>query len=279
MAADHLLGLGLKHFAYCGFDDWWWSRRRRDSFSARIREAGFKTEVYRLPKSPAARAWDKELPRLMGWLRRLPKPIGIMTCNDDRGELLIEACKAEGLKVPDEVAVVGVDNDKLICDLCSPPLSSVAGNLQKIGYEAAEMLDRMIHGTETGTPTLHIRPTHVAARQSTDVLAVNDTDVVTALRFVRRCVRLNIGVQQVVAVTSLSRRALEQRFRSTLGHSIHDEIQRVRMELLTQMLAETRKPVTEIAEMLGFPDAAHVSRLFRRAKGISPVAYRRQCQH
>ena len=279
MAADHLLGLGLKHFAYCGFDDWWWSRRRRDSFSARIREAGFKTEVYRLPKSPAERAWDKELPRLMDWLRRLSKPIGVMTCNDDRGELLIEACKVEGLKVPDEVAVVGVDNDKLICDLCSPPLSSVAGNLKKIGYEAAEMLDRTIKGLEKGTPTLHIRPTHVAARQSTDVLAVNDTDVVTALRFIRRCVRLNIGVQQVVAVTSLSRRALEQRFRSTLGHSIHDEIQRVRVELLTQMLAETRKPVTEIAEILGFPDAAHVSRLFRRAKGISPVAYRRQCQH
>ena len=279
MAADHLLGLGLKHFAYCGFDDWWWSRRRRDSFSARIREVGFRTQVYRLPRSPSERAWDKELPRLMDWLRRLPKPIGIMTCNDDRGELLIEACKVEGLKVPDEVTVVGVDNDKLICDLCSPPLSSVAGNLQKIGYEAAEMLDRMIHGTETGEPTLRIRPTHVAARQSTDVLAVNDKDVVTALRFIRRCVRLNIGVQQVVVVTSLSRRALEQRFRSTLGHSIHDEIQRVRVELLTQMLAETRKPVTEIAEMLGFPDAAHVSRLFRRAKGISPVAYRRQCQH
>ncbi len=278
MAAEHLLGLGLKHFAYCGFDDWWWSRRRRDHFRSVVGEAGFKTSVYRLPGSQVDRTWDRELPRLMSWLHRLPKPIGIMTCNDDRGELVIEACKIEGLKVPDEVAVVGVDNDTLICDLCSPPLSSVAGNLQKIGYEAAKTLDRMIRGQETGTPTLHIRATHVAARQSTDVLAMNDAEVVTALRFIRRCVRLNIGVQQVVEETSLSRRALEQRFRSTLGHSIHDEIQRVRMELLTRMLVETRKSVTEIAGVLGFRDAAHVSRLFRKAKGISPMSYRRQCQ-
>lgn len=279
MAARHLLGLGLRHFGYCGFDDWWWSRRRRDNFCAKIGEAGFETDVYRLPSAESERTWDRELPGIMRWLRDLPKPIGIMTCNDDRGELVIEACKIEGLKVPDEVAVVGVDNDTLICDLCSPPLSSVAANLQKIGYDAAETLDWMIQGLEKGTPTLHIRPTHVAARQSTDVLAMNDVDVVTALRFIRRCVRLNIGVQQVVEVTSLSRRALEQRFRNTLGHSIHDEIQRARMELLTRMLVETRKSVTEIAETLGFRDAAHVSRLFRKARGVSPMAYRQQCQH
>jgi len=279
MAADHLLNLGLQHFAYCGFGDWWWSRRRRDSFCEAVSQAGFEAEIYRLPRSRSEQTWDKELPRMANWLRHLPKPVGIMACNDDRGELVIDACKMEGLKVPDEVAVVGVDNDTLICDLCSPPLSSVAESLQRIGYAAAETLDRMIKGVEEDRPTLCIRPTHVVARQSTDVLAVDDPDVVTALRFIRQRVRLNIGVQQVVEVTSLSRRTLEQRFRNTLGHSIHDEIQRVRVKLLTRMLVETRKSVTEIAEMLGFPDAAHVSRLFRKAMGINPMTYRRQCQY
>lgn len=275
-AADHLLRLGLQNFAYCGFDDWWWSRRRRDSFCEKVGQAGFKVDVYRLSGVQSERTWDKELLRISEWLRHLPRPVGIMTCNDDRGELVIEACKMEGLKVPDEVAVVGVDNDALICDLCSPPLSSVAANLQRIGYEAAETLDHMIGGQETGRPTLCTRPTHVEARQSTDVLAMNDKDVVTALRFIRRTGRLNIAVQQVVEHTSLSRRALEQRFRSVLGHSIHDEIQRVRLELLTRMLVETRQSVTEIALALGFADASHASRLFRKVKGISPMGYRRQ---
>jgi len=276
MAADHLLSLGLKHFAYCGYDDWWWSRRRRDSFCDKVGQAGFHTDVYRPSGMPSERTWEQELPRIVDWLRDLPKPVGIMTCNDDRGELVIEACKMEQLKVPDEVAVVGVDNDTLICDLCSPPLSSVATNLERIGYDAAETLNHMIAGREKGRPTLWIRPTHVAARQSTDVLAMEDVDVVKALRFIRRAARLNIAVQQVVQHTSLSRRALEQRFRRVVGHSIHDEIQRVRLELLTRMLIESRRSVMDIAQALGFADASHASRLFRKARGISPTEYRQQ---
>ncbi len=278
MTADHLLSLGLSHFAYCGFDDWWWSRRRRDSFCAKVSEVGIEADVYRLPGPKSERTWDKELPHIVNWLRHLPKPVGVMACNDDRGELVIEACKMEGLKVPDEVAVVGVDNDALICDLCSPRLSSVAWTLEKGGYEAAESLDRMIKGQEKDRPTLWIHPTHIVARQSTDVLAMEDLEVAAALRVIRCCGCLNIGVQQVVERTGLSRRALEQRFRKTLGCSIHDEIERVRLELTTQMLAKTQKSVGEIARTLGFPDAAHVSRFFRKAKGISPMMYRRQCQ-
>jgi len=274
-----LMNLGLKHFAYCGFDNWWWSRRRRDHFCAEVGRAGHRTDVYRLPSQRSERTWDRELPRIVDWLRRLPKPVGVMACNDDRGELVIEASKMADLGVPDEVAVVGVDNDALICDLCSPPLSSVAEDLQKIGYEAAEMLDRMIQGRERGKPTQCIRPTHVVARQSTDVPAMDDLAVVTALRFIRRSRQANIGVQQVVEQTGLSRRSLEQRFRQALGRSIHEEIQRVRLEQLTCMLVETSKSVTDIAGLLGFPDAAHICRLFRKAKGMSPTAYRRQYQH
>jgi LacI family transcriptional regulator len=277
LAAEHLLGLGLKHFAYCGFDDWWWSRRRRDSFRKTVAQAGWHVDVYPSRRPRAEQTWDRELPRIGEWLRTLPKPVGVMACNDDRGELVMEACKAGSLRVPDEVAVVGVDDDRLICDLCSPPLSSVATSLRKVGYEAAETLDRMIRGQERGHPVLCIHPTHVVTRQSTDVLATDDRDVVKALRFIRRHARASLGVQEVVDRTALSRRALELRFRHTLGHSIHEEIQRVRLERVTRMLVETQKSVSDIATALGFPDAAHVSRFFRKARGVSPIAYRKQC--
>jgi LacI family transcriptional regulator len=276
MAAEHLLATGLRHFAYCGFDDWWWSRRRRDSFSQRVAQSGCRTDVYELPSAQNQRSWDKELPHIAAWLRGLPKPVGVMTCNDDRGELVIEACKSTGLKVPDEVAVVGVDNDALVCDLCSPPLSSVVTSLRKTGYEAAALLDRMIQGKEKDRPTLYIQPTHVATRQSTDVLAINDPAIVSALRFIRESARNNIGVQQAADRTGLSRRVLEKRFRRIVGHSIHREIQRVRAESVARMLLETQMPVAEIAEAMSFSEIAHLSRFFRKDRGCSPAQYRRR---
>jgi len=276
MAAGHLLERGLRYFAYCGFDDWWWSRLRRDVFCETVRQAGFETDIYKLPRARSERTWAREMPLIGQWLASLPKPVGVMACNDDRGELVIEACKAGGLKVPDEVAVIGVDNDSVICDLCSPPLSSVATNLRKTAYEAAAVLDRLIQGRQTDRPTLCIQPTHVATRQSTDVLATDDPEVVAALRFIREQARRNIGVQKVVERAGLSRRALEKRFRRALGRSIHGEIQRVRLRLLTQMLVQTQMPVTDIATALDFPDAAHASRFFSKARGVSPLQYRKQ---
>lgn len=276
MAAEHLLAQGFRHFAYCTFDNWWWSRRRQDSFSQRVAEAGFEMYDYEVPTVKEQRFWDKELPHIAAWLRSLPKPVGVMGCNDDRGGLIIDACKSVGLKVPDEVAVVGVDNDALICDLCSPPLSSVATSLRKTGHEAAALLDRMIQGKEKGKPTLCIQPTHVAVRQSTDMLALDDPAIVAALRFIRRHGRGNIGVQEVVDQTGLSRRLLEQRFRRLVGHSIHSEIQRVRVDLVTRMLLETYMPIAEIAETMQFTDVAHLARFFRRETGCSPTQYRLQ---
>jgi LacI family transcriptional regulator len=277
IAAEHLLAQGLQHFAYCTFDNWWWSRRRRGSFSQRVAEAGFEMHEYEVPPAGEERFWDKELPHIAAWLRRLPKPIGVMGCNDDRGALIIDACKLVGLKVPDEVAVVGVDNDELICDLCTPPLSSVATSLSKTGYETAALLDRMIQGKEKGKPTLCIQPTHVAARQSTDMLAVDDPAIVSALRFIRQHGRRNIGVQEVVEQAGLSRRVVEKRFRRVVGHSIHREIQRFRAELAVRMLLETHASISAIAEAMHFTDAAHFARFFRGEKGCSPTQYR--CQH
>jgi len=276
MAAEHLLERGFQRFAYCGFDDWWWSRKRGESFGKTAAEAGYSTYFYPQPRAKAKRTWDKELPVIANWLLTLPKPIGLMACNDDRGEWVIEACKIAGLNVPDEVAIVGVDNDQLICDLCNPPLSSIVLNVEKAGYEAAARLDKMMAGEKVTDYEIHVQPTHVAVRQSTNVLAIDDASVAAAIRFIRRRSETVIQVDDVVSAVGLSRRVLEKRFRSILGHSIHDEIRRARVEQIIQMLAETEMSISDIAQVLGFPDVAHISRYFNSEKGISPLAYRKR---
>jgi len=276
IGAEHLLERGFQRFAYCGFDDWWWSRKRGEVFSKTAAEAGYPTYFYPQPRAKAKRTWDKELPIIADWLLTLPKPIGLMTCNDDRGEWVIEACKIAGLNVPDEVAIVGVDNDQLICDLCDPPLSSIVLNVEKAGYEAAALLDKMMAGEKATSCDIHVRPIHVAIRQSTDVLGVDDTNVAAAIRFIRQHSKTVIQVSDVVSAVALSRRVREERFRTFLGRSIHDEIRRTRVELIIQMLAETAMSISEIAQALGFSDVAHVSRYFKREIGMSPLTYRKR---
>jgi len=276
MGAEHLLERGFQRFAYCGFDDWWWSRRRGEAFGKTAAETGYPTHFYPQPRAEAKRTWDKELPIIADWLLKLPKPIGLMACNDDRGEWVIEACKIAGLSVPDEIAIVGVDNDPLICDLCNPPLSSIVLNVEKAGYEAAARLDKMMAGEKASSCDIHVRPIHVAIRQSTDVLAVGDAEVAAAVRFIRQHPKTVLQVNDVVSGVGLSRRVLEKRFRTILGHSIHDEIRRTRVEQIIQMLAETTMSISDIAQTLGFSDVAHISRYFRREKGMSPLAYRKR---
>ncbi|MHC4517274.1 MAG: XylR family transcriptional regulator [Planctomycetota bacterium] len=276
MAAEHLLERGFRCFAYCGFDDWWWSQRRREGFCQTVGQAGFPIHTYKLPRAKSKRTWSREIVAIADWLKQLPKPVGLMASNDDRAELAIEACKMAGLGVPDEVAVVGVDNDRTVCDLSSPPLSSVALNLGKAGYDAAALLDRMMATGSGATQTISIRPIHVVTRLSTDVLAVDDPDVAAALRYIRGHARTSVGVTAVVAHCGASRRVLEKRFRRILGHTIHDEIARVRAEVVTAMLTETQMPVSEIARELDFPDVAHLSRYFRKATGLSPLQYRKR---
>jgi len=279
MAAKHLLDRGFRRFAYCGFDDWWWSRLRGEGLRKTVAQAGFETSFYKLPRAKSKRSLDKELPIIAEWLMSLPKPIGLMTCNDDRGELVIGACKIAGVQVPQEIAIVGVDNDRLICDLSSPPLSSIALSVEKAGYEAAALLDKMMADEKPPSYEIYIQPTHVVTRQSTDILAIDDRDVAEAVRFIRSHAKRAIYVDSVVDAVPLSRRVLEKRFRTILGHSIHDEIRRVRVELIVQMLAETQMPISDIADALEFPSVAHISRYFSKEKGMSPLKYRRLYIH
>ena len=279
MAAEHLLNHGFTHFAFCGFDELHWSRERGENFSKRIRKAGHKTYFYKRPRTKKQRIWENEQAIMVDWLKSLPKPLGLMACNDDRGRQLTEACKIAELHVPEEVAIVGVDNDELVCELSDPPLSSVALNVERGGYEAAELLYKLMQGKKVKNQDVIIEPTHVATRQSTDILAMEDLDVARAIRFVRLNSKNPIQVNQVVDAASLSRRSLELRFRKALNRSVHDEIRRVRIEQVIRMLLETNMSVSQIAHSLGYPGVNNLARYFQREKGMSPLTYRKKYGH
>lgn len=278
--AEHLLSLGLSHFAFCGFENFCWSVTRKEKFENRIAEAGYQTNCYTVPRFTTQLRWDNEQLALADWLKSLPKPVGLMACNDDCGHYVIDACNNAALRIPDDVAVIGVDNDELICELADPPLSSAALNHEEAGYKAAELLDKMIAGQKIGTDTIiPLECSHVVVRQSTDVLAVNDHDLVKVIRFIREHSGRAIQVSDVVETAALSRRVLERRFRDAFKKSVHDEIRRVRVERVTRMLLETDLSVSQIALALGFPSDKHIARYFHREKGITPQQYRQKFGH
>ncbi|OHB75838.1 MAG: hypothetical protein A2Z25_20865 [Planctomycetes bacterium RBG_16_55_9] len=211
---------------------------------------------------------------MVEWLKSLPKPIGIMAANDDRGQEVIEACRMVGIHVPDEVAVIGVDNDEIICEQANPPLSSIVRNYEEAGYEAARLLHRWIAGENVKDKNVVIRSTQVISRQSTNVLAIEDPEVAEAVRFIRQVAARPLAVQDVLETVAISRRRLDQKFCRIVGHPIHREITLSRIERIARLLLETNRSVTQIADDLGFHGPDHMGRYFRRHKGICPTDYR-----
>lgn len=275
MAAEHLQDRGLRHYAFCGFDEFVWSKDRCEGFITYLAEYEYPVHKYMNPEIYQHKNWDKEIRSIAEWIKTLPKPVGIMACNDDRGQHVIEACKLAGFKIPEDVSVIGVDNDTLVCDLCDPPLSSIALNVEQGGYEAAALLDRLIAGESMDGQRIVIEPTHIVSRFSTDTLSISDENVVKAIRFIRENARENIHVMDVVDATALSRRNLELRFRKTLDRSILQEIRRVRADLIVTLLMDTDLSIAEIAYSLHFSDVQHIARYFRNEKGVSLKQYRK----
>ncbi len=276
MAAEHLLERGFRHYAYVGAADRVWSGRRQGSFSERIREGGFEPRVYSAPRTRRAAAWEREQPALARWLGGLPRPVGVMACNDDRGREVLEACRDAGLRVPEEIAVVGVDNDELLCELADPPLSSVALNAEAGGYRAAALLDRMMRGQSRTPQRLLVEALHVVTRRSTDIVALDDPEVAAALHFIQDHANEPIAVSDIVEEVLISRRALELRFRKATGRTILAEIRRVRLERASRLLVETEHPISRVAEASGFGRASYLAQAFRQAFGATPARYRRR---
>ena len=193
-------------------------------------------------------SWDQQQNHLAQWVSQLPKPVGLMACNDPRGQMVLETCRRLGLPVPDQVAVIGVDNDEPICEISSPSLTSVYPDPTRVGYEAARVLHEMMRGGKPPNKPIYLLPTAIITRQSTDVLAMHDREIADAVSFIRENACRGIGVADVLERTPMSRALLGQRFRSALGRSVHDEIVRVRIGRAKELLAKSDMPIYLIAE-------------------------------
>jgi len=277
-AAEYFLERGFRRFAYCGFNDAIWSQRRGESFSRSVTEVGFKAYFYQRHRAKRRRSSEGEQTIIAEWLRSLPRPIALMACNDDRGQDVLAACRIAGLEVPREVAILGVDDDELVCDLSYPQLSSIAVNTERAGYEAARVLDKLMSGLqiEETEKVVPIYPLHVVTRQSTDIMAIEDQQVAEAVYFIQKHSKRVIQVSDVAEAVGLSRRALQQLFRKVLTHSVHDEIKYARVNQMASLLTSTNLSMSQIARFLGYPNASNISRYFKQRKGISPMEYRKK---
>lgn len=275
LAAAHLLERGFKHFAFCGDARFKWSEWRAQHFAARIRAAGYTLHEFSGETGGDVAAQARAL---RAWVETLPKPVGILAAYDIRGQQVLDACRSAGLAVPSDVAVIGVDNDALLCDLASPPLSSVIPNAHRAGYEAAALLEKLMAGRKVPATAHLIPPLGVAARQSTDVLAVDDRDVARAVQFIREHACEGINVSDLLRTVPLSRRVLEQRFQKLLGRTPREEILQVRLARVRQLLGETDLPLYLIAERTGFEHVEYLSVVFKRETGQTPSEYRQETQ-
>lgn len=276
-AFEHLIERGFHHLGFCGLTDYNWSIWRCEHFKKLAQDAGRDCSVHMTPaRGGRAADWSIDQEELARWLGSLPKPVGVLACFDIRGRQVLDACRGAGLRVPDDVAVVGVDNDPVLCELADPPLSSVAPDTGRTGYVAAELLDRMMAGLKVRAEAHLVCPTGVVSRRSTDSLAIEDADVSAAVRFIREHACNGIGIDRVLESVPLSRRALETRFRKLLGRTPHEEIVRVQVERAKELLTQTDLPLKSIGKRLGIPHPEYFNVVFKRVTAQTPGAYRRE---
>jgi LacI family transcriptional regulator len=276
-AARHLLERGVRQFGYVGYPEHDFSVQRERGLCEVVEEAGlrvsvFHERVHRIHDPTGLWPWNKPL---LQWLAALAKPVGVLASHDTQGVQVSEYCRQLGFSVPDDVAIVGVDDDDLLCELARPSLSSVSIPGQRIGYEAALLLDKCLRGGLQGTTSVVLPPAGVVVRQSSDLLAVPDRDVAEAVRFIHTHAHLPIHVADVLRAVPVARRALERRFRKWLQRSISEEICRVHLQRSRELLVATDLSVSAIARLAGFSDGRQLSVVFRRETNMTPSAYRR----
>jgi len=276
-AFQHFRERGLTNFGFYGaprdrnrYDD-----LRSDSFQQAVREGGYGCEVFAHPPARRGRMpWHDYATLIAAWIAELPKPIGILACHDEHGRDLLSACRRAQVAVPDDVAVMGVDNDTCICDLCVPQLTSVDLNTEQIGYEAAVVLDHVLEGSITAPEQRYFQVRGVVNRRSTDTLALDDPHVASAVRMIRTQACNGINVKDILDRVPLSQSTMQRRFKATMGHTIKAEIMRVRIALAKHLLVETELPVKKIARKVGFQQSKYFVQTFHRRVGLTPVAYR-----
>ncbi|HEY2158741.1 MAG TPA: DNA-binding transcriptional regulator [Isosphaeraceae bacterium] len=275
LAVAHFRERGFGHFAYCGRPRERWSDLREGAFRRRLAEIGLACHTYPRPRRARPLTWEQEQDDVARWLAALPRPVAVLACNDLRGLQVLDACRRTGLSVPGSVAVLGVDNDATLAELSDPPLSSIDQDLERIGFEAAGLLDRLMGGEPAPGEPILVEPRGVVARLSTDSVAIDDPAVATALRLIRQHARGGRGIDALAERTGLSRRALQRRFKALTGRTLQCEILDAQLARVRQMLTETDLKLETIAMKSGFNYVGYMCSFFKQRAGMTPGTYRR----
>jgi LacI family transcriptional regulator len=279
LAADHFLTRGYRNFGYFGSRLAHYSQVRLAAFRAAVEQAGFTVHachVEYLPRLSERASWKSVNAQVRQWLRELAEPVAVLADHDVPAHDLADMCQLLGLRVPDDVAILGVDNDELECQLAFPPLSSVAIPAEQIGFEAAKRLDRMLAGRRVSNEVVYLPPLHIVTRHSTSMFAVDEPIVTAALHYIRNHLTEPLNVSRIAAEVVVRRRVLEQKFRTLLGRSVLAEIHRARIERVKELLAAGEQPMSALARQSGFLSPQRMAIVFRKLTGRSPGEYRRE---
>jgi LacI family transcriptional regulator len=275
-AAEYFLSKGYRNFAFYGFKEFVWSRERAVGFSDRLKKSGFSVYHFNNTQRSKHRLWYYSQSPLSDWLVQLPKPIALFACDDNQASHIAEACNLAGIRVPDEVSILGVDNDEIVCNMSNPPTSSIALDTENAGYKVAELIESMILKKTSQFQDILVESTAIISRQSTDIFAIDDSEVLKALQFIRKSISEKIQVADVVKHIALSRRAIEKRFMRIIGRSIYQEILFRKMQKAAQLLLQTKYSIMDIAIQCGFDDDKNFARMFQKTHNISPLHYRKK---
>lgn len=274
LGARYFIDKGYKNLAFYGTDQIFWSKIRKESFRNTVESLNLNYFQF---ESLLNDKWQSNVNLITDWMISLPKPIAIMACNDDFGIHIIEAASMVGIKVPEEVAILGVDNDEFICDLYDPPMSSIDQEPENVGFKVAQVVKDIIKEGNMGKDKIIGTNFRIVTRRSTDIFAIEDDQLVKALNYIKEnAIKNSVSVAEVVAATTLSRRLLEIRFRKLLNRSILQEIKQVRIDAIIHKLTTTKEPISKIAYALGFNSLASFSNYFKNEKKISPGEFRKQ---
>lgn len=274
MGAEYLIQRGFKNFGFYGFKDIVWSQERSEGFKSELARQGMINNYYEYQNIDFKDLWSYESDILIEWLKDIPKPIALMACDDNQGHHITELCKQYDIRVPEEISILGVDNDETICTLSAPPLSSINQAVEKGGYEAAALIDRLKNDPDAQIEDIIVYPTHIITRESTDIYATEDKNISTVLKYIHQNSDKKLNVPDIAKLVPLSRRLLETKFKLVTGQAIYSYILNLRIEKFAQKLLETNAPIVEIALEMDFSDYKNISRQFKNIKGCTPSEYR-----
>jgi LacI family transcriptional regulator len=276
MAAEFFLSKGFQNFAFYGYRDTVWSQERCEGFYECIAAHGFGNNFSSYQEQSLDDLWFYEAPPLLNWLKSLPQPTALMACDDNQGNRITEICKVNNIRVPDKIAILGVDNDEIICNLSDPPLSSINHNIVRGGFEAAALIEHLLNNEEATYQDVVLQPVNIINRLSTDFYSTTDTRIHKVLKYIHQNLSNDITVSDIVKEVPLSRRLLEIRFKEVTKQSIHKYIFNLRMERFAQLLLASDDPIADVAEQVGITNLKNLSRQFKALKQVSPNEYRKE---